>query len=164
MTSKASDTLTTQAATDPAGDRAASTRAEFHAFAGSPREVAIGLFALPPDVVTGSFYAFLMQGSGGAEVRLFTRGDADSGHGSVEVWRGPGLSDLPGLIAGLLMARTAEQSPRESVVSALRDCGEFQPLGIVPCPTTARGAFGHPIRPLRGEEFIQAYVVTIWEE
>jgi hypothetical protein len=164
MTSKASGTLPTRAATNAADVKAASPRAEFHAFAGSPREVAIGLFALPPDVVASSFYAFLLQGSGRAEVRLFTRGDAGSKHGSVEVWQGPGLGDLPGLIAGLLEASTAEQNPGECVVSALRDHREFQSLGIVPCPTTARGAFGHPIRPLSGEESIQAYVVTIWEE
>jgi hypothetical protein len=134
--------------------------AEMHAFAGSPREVATGLFALPPDVVTSGCYAFLMQGAGTAEVRLFTSDDAAAPRGSVEVWRGPGLGDLPGMIAGFLMGDAREQL-RETVVSALRECGEFRSLGAVPRPVTARGAFGHPIRPFGGETYLQAYVVTV---
>lgn len=133
--------------------------AELHAFAGSPREVATGLFVLPPDVVTSGCYAFLMQGAGTAEVRLFTSDDAAQ-RGSVEVWRGPGLGDLPGMIAGLLMEGARERL-RETVLSALRDRGEFRSLGAVPRPVTARGAFGHPIRPFSGETYLQAYVVTV---
>jgi hypothetical protein len=164
MTPKNSDTLTVGAVTRPDDARATSARAEFHAFAGTPREAATGLYALPASVVASSFYAFLMQADIGAEVRLFTQYGADAGQCHVEVWRGPSLGGLPSLIAELLTAETDNPELHESVASALREQGEFQSLGTVPRPPTARGAFGHPIRPFRTEQFIQTYVVSIWEE
>jgi hypothetical protein len=163
MTSKDSDTLTIP--TTSADDvRAVKARAEFHAFAGTPREAATGLYALPVAFVKSSFYALLMQAAIGAEVRLFTQDGADGRQCHVEVWRGPDLGALPGRLAGLFAANTAGPELRESVVSALREQDEFQSLGTVPRPPTARGAFGHPIRPFRDEQFIQTYVVSIWDE
>lgn len=133
---------------------------ELHYFAGPVREVTAKLFSLPSDLVMRTFYVLLVQGRNSAEVRVFRRAGPDNREGSVEVWRGSSLGDLPSRVT-LLINENSSEDLREAVISALNNYCDFQALGVVPCPISARGAFGHPLRLFAEETAVQAYVIAM---
>lgn len=139
---------------------------EFHAFAGRPLDVAKGIYALPREVVSRGFYALLFEGGGRAEVRTFTRARPGGDHGTVAVWEGTDLGDLPDRLVGLLFAHepgadAAGTGPRHAVEATILGQGGFADLGVVPCPVTARGAFGHPLRNHPDGAFLRALVLAV---
>ena len=140
---------------------------EFHAFAGMPLEVAKGIYGLPREVVSRGFYALLFEGGGRAEVRTFTRARPTDDHCTLAVWEGTDLGGLPGRLAGLLFADEAAGAdgtgtgPRRAVESMILGRGAFADLGVVPCPVTARGAFGHPLRNHPDGAFLRAIVLAV---
>jgi hypothetical protein len=155
----------------PAGRRdtpdGSGLEAELHAFTGTPRAVAERLFALPRTVVGGRLCALLLEGDTRAHVQLFERAAAGDREGPVAAWEGATLGELPSRVAALL-TRPAQDGAEEgtgdgsgAVRAALRAHGEYRELGTVPCPPTARGAFGHPLRAFAADRSVRAFVVTV---
>jgi hypothetical protein len=147
----------------PAGPHDTPDEAELHAFTGTPRAVAERLFALPRSVVGGRLCALLLEGDTRAQVQVFERAAADDREGPVAAWAGPALGELPARIAGLLArpAEAGDAGPGGAVRAALRAHGEYRELGTVPCPPTARGAFGHPLRAFAADRAVRAFVVAV---
>ncbi|HEV8554924.1 MAG TPA: hypothetical protein VGR06_00820 [Actinophytocola sp.] len=133
---------------------------QYYAFVGTPADVAVRLYQLPKDVVADVFYTLLVQGDELAGIHVFTRAAAGDREGIVHAWEGASLDTLPDRV--LALALSAEPGPalREKIHTLLRDHGEFADLGVVPCPPTPRGAFGHPIRPYAAGGTIRAIVVA----
>lgn len=136
---------------------------EYHGFSGSPRSVAGRLFALPRDLVQRPCYALLLEGDRQAHVRIFERSSGAS-QGPVALWQGEGLGELPAHLMSLcLQPPDSDVGGTASIASALRDHGEFTQLGMVPCPPSPRGAFGHPLRDYVSEGRIRSYVLGLSE-
>ena len=131
--------------------------AEYHAFRGSPAEVARRLYALPRDVVRMPLTVLLIESDALAEGWTFERARPDDTEGPVAVWDGARLGDLPARLAGILVA---PGDPVPAIRAALAGHGPFTAMGVVPCPPTARAAFGHPMRRHGGETVVRAVVVT----
>ncbi|MFC8449559.1 hypothetical protein [Kitasatospora sp. NPDC057223] len=131
------------------------TFAQFHAFTGTPDSVARHLYALPRDVVERPLWALLLHGSGGAQVLLQQRAEAGADRARVLSWQGRDLGALPARLATLLAG-----SAYGELAGALLAHGDYTDLGIVPCPATARGAFGHPLRHHEGQPEVRAFVLA----
>jgi hypothetical protein len=144
-----------------------------YAFSGRPEAVARRLYALNGAVVECRFFALLLQGEARADIRIYERAAPGDRSGQVATWQGTSLDVLPGSIATLVMGDTAmrgpdgqtgsagQAGPRERVKSALRQDREFTDWGVVPCPPTPRGAFGHPLRQYANDRAICAFVIAV---
>lgn len=135
-------------------------KAECYAFRGTPADVAGKLYALPQDVVARAFYALFLESDEMAGIHVFSREQPGDGEGSVSVWSGSTLGELPERI--LTLARGAEgPALREKIVDLLNAHGNFADLGTVPCPPTPRGAFGHPLRPFSENPTVRVFVAAL---
>jgi hypothetical protein len=132
------------------------TSSELHFFSGSSAAVAQGLYSLSPSVVKQAVWALLLASPSGAQIHLMER--SDEAHGRVEVWSGPGLGAVPGQLVSAFALGSAQWVPQ--VREVLRAHGDYEDLGVVPCPPTARGAFGHPMRLYAQAAQLQAIVVA----
>lgn len=160
MVASVPDDARANASPDPGGSSLKSDHTELHVFAGPAGDVAVKLFSLPQELVMRTFYVLLLQGQKNAEVRIFWRAGRDSRQGSVDMWQGSGLGDLPSRVMTLITENNAEDL-RQALISVMSDYCDFQSLGIIPCPISARGAFGHPLRLFAKETMVQAYVVAV---
>jgi len=133
---------------------------ECHAFSGSPSAVSRALYQLPPALVRRCFVTLLLQGEGKADIRIFERDVPDAVNGLVSDWSGSELGPLPGQVVATLMAGPVPGGGDNQVRAALREHGQYVERGAVPCPPTARGAFGHPLKPYSGEASVHALVVA----
>lgn len=133
--------------------------ADYHAFSGVPTEVAGRLYQVPQDTVLREYYVLLVEAAAGAAIHVFTRERAGAAEGPVSMWDGHSLDDLPARLLALVLAGGLEL--RDKVDALLRDSRVFTELGVVPCPPTPRGAFGHPVRPYSEGPLLRAVVLAL---
>ncbi|MBB4888086.1 hypothetical protein WEB32_00925 [Streptomyces netropsis] len=136
------------------GTPAPPAAAEFHAFSGSDDALARHLFALPRDVVERTLWALLLQSHDGAGILVQERAEPGDSVARVQSWTGEDLGSLPARLLALLPA-ASHQELRTSLLGH----GDYVDLGIVLCPPTPRGAFGHPLK-LHTGSGVRAYVVA----
>jgi hypothetical protein len=135
------------------------TNAELHLFSGSSDAVAQSLYALPSSVVKQAMWALLLQSpSGGVQIHIMERSDENNGR--VLVWHGTGLGTVPVRLASTFMLNHPDAERMPQVRRVLLAHGDYEDLGVVPCPPTARGAFGHPMRLHAQAAQMQAIVVA----
>jgi len=136
-------------------------QAEYYAFSGPTVSVASRVYQLPADMVGRLFYAMLVQNDEMADIHLFTRVEPGDREGRVAVWHGQHLDTLPERVLAALLSGLTDEVLRDKVVDVLRSHGEFTDLGVVPCPPTPRGAFGHPLRPYADAATVRTVLVGI---
>lgn len=151
--------------TAPAGSDGAAKEletVEVYAFSGARARVAHRLYGLPGDLVARPVYMLLIQAGARAEIRILERDGGSGTTGTVEVWQGSSLDDLPARILRLVVGGTAAAgSGSPDILPAVRENREFTSLGSTLPPATPRAAFGHAIRTYDGEPSIQATVVAL---
>lgn len=147
MTVAPSSSTTGAPATRPAA-------AEFHAFSGSDDALARHLFALPRDLVERTLWALLLQSDDGAGVLVQERAAPGDSVARVHSWTGEDLGSLPARLLDLLPTATHQE-----LRATLLGHGDYADLGVVLCPPTPRGAFGHPLK-LHTGAGVRAYVVA----
>ncbi|GAA2332372.1 hypothetical protein SVIO_003280 [Streptomyces violaceusniger] len=133
---------------------------EFHAFAGSPDVVARHLYGLPRDLVEGTLWALILSGAERAHVQIQERAALGDSRARVFAWEGTVLGTLPAGIAAALSGHPMPPRSHEALRDVLFRHGDYTDLGVVPCPRTARGAFGHPMRWFAGEQSVYALVLS----
>ncbi|MFE9748336.1 hypothetical protein ACFYOT_25810 [Saccharothrix saharensis] len=129
----------------------------FQGFFGAPQDVARQLFALPRSVVSGSYYALLLESDAGADVRVFVRADPADDHGEVRDWTGSKLGDLPERILRACWSTSANEREVAKVIDSF---GPYAVRGGIMCPPSARGAFGHQLRRHDPQPVVRALVVS----
>lgn len=134
---------------------------DWYAFAGTPDDVSRRLFGLPPSILAHPFYALLLQGGGKADVHVFERATPGDREGPVHVWQGPSLGSLPGDLVAILSAKNTTAVLAGALRQVLRAYGDAAHLGVVPCPPSPRGAFGHPLKRYAEDPVLQAFVVGL---
>lgn len=97
-------------------------------------------------------YLFLLEATTSAELMLFEQADASSYH--VYRWEGSNDPGLPAQISAMLLANQGIACVGEQTKSIVLDLPGIQHVGTIPAPTTARAAFGHPVR-ARGGEYMR---------
>jgi hypothetical protein len=135
--------------------------AECYAFSGEPADVARRLYELPRDLVARDFYALLVQSGDMAGIHAFVRVRPGDREGLVAVWEGPSLDGTPERILALVLSGQTGPALREKVDALLKQGRDFTDLGMVPCPPTPRGAFGHPIRSYSSNATLRTFVVAL---
>lgn len=136
-------------------------RAECYGFTGTPVDVAGRLYQLPQDVVTRAFYALLIEGEGRAGIHVFLRERPGDTEGTVVVWEGTTLDEVPEQVVGLVLRHEPEPALAEKVLAFLKAHRDLVDVGTVPCPPTPRGAFGHPVRHYSGSTTLRTVVVAL---
>ena len=131
------------------------TEVSCFAFAGTPDSVARSVYALPRDLVRHTGYALLVESERAADIRVFSRAEADDDCGPVATWHGASLGALPIRIMSLLM------HSGDGIGAALSDHGDFVEHGEVPCPPTARGAIGHALGAYAADRSVRAFVIAL---
>jgi hypothetical protein len=130
----------------------------YHGFFGSPRYVAEQLYALPRSAVSGVYYALLLESRGQSDVRVFIRAEPDDDVGEVRDWSGEQLGDLPERLLSACWSRTT--SDWSTVLEVIASFGPYAVQAGIPCPPSARGAFGHQLRRHEQQEEIRAFVLA----
>ena len=134
---------------------------DWYAFVGTPDAVARRLFGIPPSVLDHLFCALLLQGGGKADIHIFEQAAPGDGEGPVHVWQGSSLGSLPGDLVAILSAKNTTTVLAGAIKEVLRGHGDYAHLGIVPSPSTPRGAFGHPLKRYAGDPVVQALVLGL---
>ncbi|MFC3890670.1 hypothetical protein ACFOWZ_04235 [Lentzea rhizosphaerae] len=125
------------------------------AFAGTPDSVTRSVYALPRTIVGHTWYALLVESERAADIRVFSRTHADDDSGPVASWHGASLGALPIRIMSLLM------NAGDGIEAALGEHGGFVEHGLVPCPPTPRGAFGHALGAYAADRSVRAFVIAL---
>jgi hypothetical protein len=129
----------------------------YHGFIGAPPQVARQLYALPQSVVRSTYLALLLESAGKADVRVFVRSAPDVESGEVRDWQGEQLGTVP---ERLLAAVWGSTGSRHGVTELLDELGPYSVRGGIPCPPTARGAFGHQLRRHERTAEVRAFVIS----
>ena len=146
---------------EPSGPAIPSVVIDWYAFVGTPDAVSRRLFGLPRSILDHLFYALLLQGDGKADLHVFERLAPDDHEGPIHVWQGTGLGSLPGDLVALLSANNATPVLAGAIRQVIRAHGDTARLGVVPCPPTPRGAFGHPLKRYAGDHVVHAFVIGL---
>ncbi|GAA1311953.1 hypothetical protein [Saccharothrix xinjiangensis] len=117
----------------------------FHCLTGSYRQVAVGLFGLPPAVVAHDWYLLLLATDGGTGAYLFTR-TGDGSRVLCHEWSGQGFGDLPAAV----VREVWETGATDRAEEVLRSRCALVASGPSLAPISPRGAFGRPFDDLRG--------------
>lgn len=129
----------------------------YHSFIGAPPQVARQLYALPQWVVHSAYLALLLESAGKADVRVFVRAAPDFEFGEIRDWQGEQLGTVPERLLAVMWSSTGS---RHGVIELLNELGPYSVRSGIPCPPTARGAFGHQLRRHEETAEVRAFVIS----
>ena len=129
---------------------------------GPGRYTAQRLYSLPSQVVAGSMYVLLLQGTRSGAVHVVRRDRADPRMATVMAAKVESLGELPRRLVDALSTLPADRAT-DTILSILQDSCLLSPRsdGTTLAPATPRAAFGLPFVELDEDGAVHACVVSV---